>query len=571
MACYAARLPRKTRAGFLMIETVAAGPPIDIERESQTGIADIEDVLRFEAALASPDLEMTLGANGVAAETSRLRSAVGDTSDCDVAPEAGLPQDLAREKYNRSLRAYRALGRLARTGRLHTKEGRAARENVRRDLVTSLAEMFENGEEFRGGFEISDLYDYPVVDGQVQFMSADGPKSIRQIIEDGAAISAAAALTDPLMIPQAQRDAADIWNARRVDDIAAGKAGTINTRLAISRDLGDIVKPGSPYRDLYYGKGYREGLSFIQLYYAEGKKVTTGTFSVDGVSDEVLTAVLARRGAVVPAGSSRHDSVKQGAELSLSSKAEAVQFALDVRAECYALQRDKRERRSASQFISERGDEIDNYIDALCVPLAISIDGEAKQEAIHLFVESLLNKTDNMLSEIVGHLRSIHASEGFTDDDGRRMSGVILYAIAETLYERAKSFVLNQPLPPAEARKYDAQTVPGQPVAVGQIIHQLSSGVHTGIEAGRTHSGGCPGEVVLGNKSKDGRMIDPANPQAAYGGLESEEKESAARDRRGRLMFKCPHEDCKRENYRDYDRLRETCQHCKKKIPRCDE
>lgn len=547
-----------------MIETVGERPPIHIEDEVARGVADIEALLRLEAIITS-DVDASLGVNGVAAETAKLRSAVGDTSECDVAPEADLPENLAREKYNRSLRAYRALGRLARTGQLNTEKGRAARENVRRDLVTSLAEMFENGEEFRGGFEITDIYDYDVVDGQVQFMTADGPKPIRQIIEDGAAVSAAAALTDPLMIPQAERDAADVWNALRVDGIASGKAGAINTRLAISRDLGDIIKVGSPYRNLYYGKGYREGLSFIQLYYANGNKVTTGTFSVDGVSDEILTKVLTGRGAVMPAGGNRHDSVKHGVELNLSSKSEAVQFALDVRAECYALMHDKRDRRSASQFVNERAEEIDSYIDALCVPLAISIDAELKQRAVHDFIDSLLRKTDNMDSGVVSSLRGIRASEGFTDDDGRRMAGVILYAIAEVLYERAKSFALDQPLPKGGNPVRIAAN--GQPVAVGQIIHQLSNGVHTGIEAGRSHGGSCPGEIMLGGKPKDGQ--DPTNPQGAYGGLEGEDKESAATDKYGKSMFKCPHADCKRENFREYNQLREECQHCKKKIPRC--
>ena len=541
-----------------MIET-AAYPPIHIEDEAARGIADIETVLALEA---------TLGVDGIAGETSRLRFAVGDTSECDVSQTPDLSEDLSREKYNRSLRAYRALGRLARTGKLDTPEGRAARENVRRDLVTSLAEMFENGEEFRGSFEITDIYDYEVLDGQVQFMTADGPKPIRQIIEDGAAVSAAAAETDPLMIPQAERDKADVWNAYRVDDMAAGKLGPTNTRLAISRDLGEIIKVGSPHRDLYYGKGYREGLSFIQLYYANGKKVTTGTFSIDGVSDEVLNAVLAKRGAAVPQSGSRHDSVKHGVELTLSSRSEAVQFALDVRAECYALMHDRRDRRSASKFIGERGGEIDSYINALCVPLGISIDAGSKEQPIHYFVDSLLRKTDKMAPEIAAHLRNIHASEGFTDDDGRRMAGVILYAVAEALYERARSFVLNRPL--AEVPAASAPSAVAGALTPAEVILHLTHNVHTGVEAGRTHSGGCPGEVALGMKTRGG-LQDPANPQAAYAGLESEDQESGATDRHGSMMFKCPHEDCKRENFREYNQLQTHCRHCKKEIPRCDE
>ncbi len=534
-----------------MSETAVLRPPINIEQEAALGTAAIEEMLQLEAQL---------GLNGIMGETARLRSAVGDTSASDVPAASGLEESLSREKYNRSLRTYRQLGRLASGGELCTVDGRAARENVRRDLATSLAEMFENGEAFQGGFEISDVYNYPVIDGQVHYRTADGLKPIRQVTEEGAALSAAVAKTDPLMAPQAQRDRADVFNAARVDVMAAGRLNA-NTRLAVSRDLGDVIKPGSAYRDLYLGKGYRDGLSFLQLYFADGERLTAGTFSVDGVSDEVFDRVSDEFGGQgLPAGESRHNSVKYGIELNLKDRDDAISFAHRFRRRCYELEGVVRERRSATEFIQERAEEIDGYIDALCVPLAISSFTGLKQRAVHDFVSGLLVKPGHMRAEIVDHLRQIQKSEAFTDDDSRRLAGVILYAVAESLYERAKNFVLDKPV---AAQDFYA---PRAGLPHGQIISHLTASVHVGVEAGRTHSGGCPGEVALG-KAKD--SLDPLNPQGAFGGLEGEDKETTATDKYGSMSFNCPSAKCGKKNFRNYNELRERCQHCHRKIPRC--
>lgn len=534
--------------------------PVVLTDEEQAAFEQIAAGLDAQPATAE---EHSLGLNGIARETAKLQFAAADTSETNIDDSTKLPKHLAREKYNRSLQAYRKLGWVARLGYLRSEAGRAARENVRRDLVTSLAEMFENGDEFRGGFHISDMYDYAIIGNQVYYMTADGPRPLREVIDDGAAVSAAAAKVDPLMIPQAARDAADGHNIIRVDDMAAGKLG-FNTRVVVSRDLGEIIQAGSPHRELYKGKGYREGLSFVQAFFAEGDVLTGFTFSVDGVSDEVFDAVLAKHRVVMPAGESRHNSVKYGIEMTLPDKASAIQFVEQFREECYALQGDRRERRSASQFIEERRAEIDAYVDALCLPLATSIDSGQKDKTIHEFVDKLLKRPEHMKDEIVEQLRRIHATDEFTDDDGRLMSGIILYAIAEALYEGAKDFVSDKPQP---MNYHRPQYYGGGPVPVERILQQLAGNVHTGVEAGRSHNGSCPGEVVL-SKTRDG-IQDPTNPQAAFGGREGENKKSLNEDKHGSRTFKCPNPACRKENERDYNELRTHCQHCLKKIPRC--
>jgi hypothetical protein len=501
-----------------------------------------------------------------------MRFAAGDTSQWKISDTSELPEHLKGQEYNRSTLTLEALGRVAMSGQLGSEAGRAARENVKRDLDTSLAEMFENDETFRGGFEIGVVYDYPIIDGKVHYKTADGVRSMLSVTEDGAAVSAAAAKADPLMAPQAARDNADTYNAAVVDEMASGRRGT-NTRLVVSRDLGEIIQPGSPYRKLYTGKGYRDGLSFLQLYYAEGDKLTAGTFSVDGVSDEVFDAVLARHHVVMPERESRHNSVKYGVELNLNSKADAIAFAQQFRRDCYALQRDTRVRRSATQFIQERRAEIDGYIDALVVPLSLSIHSGRKDKAIHDFVGNLLGKPQGMDPEVVRHLRAIYGSDVFSGDDGRFMSGITLYAIAEALYEGAKRFVQagsHKPLPVTHgyvSHNYTPHVVLDMPLSPEQINRQLAGNVHAGVEAGRKHSGGCPGEVALGSKAGEPR--DPANPQGAFGGREGEDKELPASDSKGKLSFTCPNPHCRREIYRFYNQLETKCKHCRKEIPKC--
>lgn len=427
-----------------------------------------------------------------------------------------LPDHLAREEYQRSLEAYRTLGALALQEQLDTPEGRAAQEGLRRMWVTSLAEILENDEEFRGFFEINDYYEYEVQDKHV--MAAPG-KPMVELVRDGARKSRAEAATDPRMTTQANRDDADVFNAERVDGMVAGDVAA-NTRFVVSKSPRKAMADDPEF---WKSKGYRNGLAFGQLYFFDGAKVGAGTFSIDNVDDAVFDQVLAEYNVKIPAGRTSDYAVLDGVERIFDSREQALAFAREFRARCYALQGDTRHRQSVNEFMDARAARIDAAFDALCVPLSESVESKQKHQVIHTFVSGLLEAEENLKPEAAVQLRAICASETFTDDDGRLLAGLTLYAIAEELYDDAQRLVKGESSKPQE----DATL--GRASDGAAIAQHLAGRVRTGVAAGRDHGGACAGMTSISNKLKktgeeEDENDDERNPQAAYGGKGNESK-----------------------------------------------
>lgn len=480
------------------------GEALVIDRPAPPSVVELDAAALSELA----DQHSELALQAMFPEAALASLATKDEVDTSDDPTS-LPEHLAREEYQRSLEAYRTLGALALANELNTPEGQAAKEALRRMWVTSLAEILENDEEFRGFFEINDQYEYEVKDGRV--MAAPG-KPMVDLVRDGARKSRAEAAADPRMVTQANRDEADVVNAERVDEIADGQAAA-NARFVVSKSPRQAMATDP---DFWKRKGYREGLAFGQLYYAEGGALLAGTFSIDNVDDEVFDQVLGEHGVQIPGDRTSDYAVMDGIERNFDSREEALAFVQAFRARCYQVQGDTRHRQSVNEFMDERADRIDAAFNALCMPLSESVESGRKHETIQTFATGLLSGADNLKPEVVAQLRTMCSGEAFTDDDGRLLASLTLYAIAEELYEDARRLVHGEP---ADAT---ADAVILNTRSENEVAQHLAGRVRVGVEAGRTHGGSCGGVTDISNKRKENGEDDELNPdrdpQAAFGG-----------------------------------------------------
>lgn len=486
---------------------------------------------------AAPETPQALGCTALAQEDHEVSLVTGTESPAKVIGEScdGISQDnkanhdqqetlltaeLKNEEYRRSLRAYRYLGALAIKNKLHTSEGSMAKEALWRDWLTTIAEMLENSDKFRGRAEINDMHNYLIIDGQVCMKTAKGHQPIVQMVRDGAAVSMASAKMDPRMSIQARRDAADVWNAERVDSMAAGHLPH-NTRLAISKSPREAIAKDPEF---WKSMGYREDLSFIQLYYVEGSSAMAGTFSIDNVSDETIDAVLAENGVHMPENASSDDGVRYGIECKFANKEEAVAFAKSIRKRCRELQGDTKQRRSINEFLDSRYDQMRISFDALCMPLSQAIASGTKTPAIHEFVAKLLQAPHNLEVDVRARLQHIYNSNEFDHESGRLIDDIVLYGIVESLYSDTLSAVADKTAAYSNQHNFVHAPAP---------IHLLANNVLTGVSAGRKHGGGCRGSLEVGSGSNGGQSGvegESANPQEAYGGKASgEESEESAK------------------------------------------
>ncbi len=437
-----------------------------------------------------------------------------------VQPETVEPETsswLDRESYQESLIPHRAVGACALRGCLETPEGERAVERLRRDFWTSLVEIFENEKDFRGAFEVNDIYEYAVQDEKV--MSLDGRPMV-ELIEDGARKSREAVANDPLMETQANRDAADIPNARRNDEIASGRTPS-NSRMVVSRHLGEAIERNPDY---WRKKGYREGLSFIQLFYFDGSKMRAGTFSIVDVKDDTFRSVMAEHNWLIPENESGDAWVKHGLEQKFESWEEAEAFAKAFRRRCYEKQGDTRQRQSVNDFLDAHRFRIERTIQAVHVPLSESIVAGTKNPAVHDHVSGLLQNPRGLKADTIKRLEQIAATDTFDDESGRFLIGFVLYGLAENLYKSLQAFA-DQTKP---AQQWKQVGVLSHSLTNGQIIQQLVHGTLIGAQAGRKHGGPCPGVVDI-SAGFEKELATLLNPQEAYGGNRGKKVESSDR------------------------------------------
>lgn len=449
-----------------------------------------------------------------------------------------LPDHLTRESYQRSLEAYRKVGALALQGEVETPEGHAALEGLRRMWYTTLAEMLENNPDFRGLFEITDTYDYQVQGGQVM---ASATQAMVDMVRDGARVSEAEAIKDPRMLSQAKRDQADVYNAERVDQLVADTSAqhreAVNTRFVVSKSPRKAMQE---YPEFWKAKGYREGLSFGQLYYTGSKgELFAATLSIDGVDDAIIDQVSAEYGAAVPADRDPDFSVLDGVETSFSSKEEALAFARRFRARCYELQGDTRQRLSVNEFMEVHADRLQAIFAAFCPPLAEAIQSGKKPGIIDRFVHELLHSAPKIKSEAVVQLRAIASSNHLTDDDGRLIAGLTLHAAAEELYPDARALATSGRKGLIQEKTPQLATGVWTGVTPIDIAQHMANRIRIGVEAGRTHGGGCAGNVGIGREKtgglegftpvgERGEGVSGGGAQGAYGGRASDGKRTSS-------------------------------------------
>jgi hypothetical protein len=527
------------------------GEVLVVDRPAPLDVVELGAAELSELAERRADLSLHV----VLPESAFTRALETAETPVDADDPASLPDYLAREEYQRSLEGYRTLGALALASEVDTSEGRLAKEALRRMWTTSLAEILENDEEFRGFFEINDLYDYQIHDGMV--MAAPG-KPMAGMVRDGARKSRVEAAADPRMKTQANRDEADVYNAERVDQIVAGET-SVNTRFVISKSPRHALAADPEF---WKSKGYREGLAFGQLYYA-GENMLAGTFSIDNVDDAVFDQVLGECGVAIPEGRISDYTVLDGVERTFDNREQALAFVREFRARCYALQGNTRHRQSVNEFMNDHASRIDAAFGALCLPLAESVESGRKHETIHTFASGLLQAEEDLKPEVVAQLRTICASETFTDDDGRLMAGLTLYAAAEELYEDARRLVKGE----ASPIKNIAMVGSG-----ADIAQHLAGRVRMGVEAGRSHGSSCAGVTDISNKRDKETGIDDdlLNPQDAYGGRDqSETNRIPAQIRCIKCRKYSPREKVVHTNVRQPSKDYWGCPHCRYKIDVC--
>lgn len=418
------------------------------------------------------------------------------------------------EHYCQSLTALRLMGRLALEGSNVTM-AQGAEQVARDDFYTALAEHLKTDTQFRDAVDIEPTNEFQLQDGSVT--TADG-RSMRELIEKGAAYSGEAAKEDIRMATQHERDKADLYNLDVVEGLRRGElyaAVSMHPSEAMARD-------GKKY---WEDKGYRAGMDFIQLYYKDPHgTLLTATYSVDRSDKRAWRTVFAHHGIEVPAGTTSDEWIRHGIRQTVLPSV-ARDFAGNLRNEYYRTIGKNHQRFSVTSMLEDRRETIDLYFDTYMRPLAESIYTGQNTDVLKQFAVMVLQReevTKKLDAAIRKELIAVANGSKFTAAAGRAMESLIRYAVVEDLRRDLADIVGGR----QRHTKSEALMLAARPIVerMQQLGLQLVRHIATGFSAGRSY-GGCRQSISPSGEDGSDAMDNSDKPQDVFGGKGKEAEE----------------------------------------------
>jgi hypothetical protein len=401
------------------------------------------------------------------------------------------------------------VGGLAVRGALETPEGRIAKETLRERYESSVIEMLHTDREFREKLEINRERRHLIRGGRV--MALDGKTQVLGMVERGAKSSAKASISEVRMQPIAERCAADVRVAQRVETLPIG-----GCLIGLSVDPKEAM---ARYGEKFYDdKGFRKGLAFLQWYYRiDEHTLLAATYSVDQSDLDIWREVWGKFGGLIPATESTntwldHDIQCSGTIVECRSMVQKIR-------QCFYQERGipaRRQRYSVDEFMAMNQVTSDEMFEELYMNLAVAHETSELGENLGIFVDGLLAGGRHLNASIRTQL-SVMRHNRLVGADIALLEQLIRYAVTERL--RTALHRLG-----GDGLALVSQVAAPLGVAPGHYIAASSAGnVLDGARAGRTY-GGCTKSINPGKESPEDPLgLNSDRPQDAFGGLDEGE------------------------------------------------
>ena len=417
------------------------------------------------------------------------------------------------ESYAHSLSTIRNLGRVLLHATVESPERAQVEELAFADYETAVVEMLKTDAEFRDQLDVDTKRTHEIVGGRV--LAADGIAMVT-ILERGARASRQAARFDSKLEAQATRDACDVSNAQRVDDLKPGM-----TLWGISMEPKQELQR---FKETYAGLGYREGLAYIQSYTkVDERTLIARSYSVDTSDEAMWRDVLADHGMPIPEGESLNKWLAHAVELQADDQ-QAEDFVTKLRAEYYRRRGVNHERSSVTQYAAANEAIIRGFFKVYYHALSKASVTDKNNQTLKDFAGTLLQADIAKLKpEIRQQLIRITNSDKFDAESGRVVDSLIRYAVVEELRKGLPAHLDSKPVD-NRSKQYWQRVGREHGMDPHELNRLMANNVERGIAAGRSY-GGCAGNIELSNREASNSALDGSsseraalNQQEAYGG-----------------------------------------------------
>ena len=432
-------------------------------------------------------------------------------------------QPQRKEKYAASLTAIRALGEASLSG----AGLEAANELAYDDFVTKVGEMLKTDEEYGHAMDIARVKQFNISGGKVR--AADGTPMV-ELVRNG--LEASRQSDDArLRDVQSKRDAADVFIAEKVDELAIGQS-----MIVVSMEPKHELRG----RDAQFwrGRGYREGIAYIQWYSrVDENQMWASAYSADHSDRTAWGELLRSRGVQIET-----DDPNQFITNIWQFEADADQARLtaeQLRREYYESVGQNTDRLSVDAYLEANDRLMQSLFETYYPAVARSLVRGTSEKVLRDFAHDALARmhAGKLEPEVMHQLIRVANMQSFDEEMARAFDQLIPYAAVEQLRKglgrapklhayRSQSQVVYRPV----------EFVPGEVAQHQQQIHQLVlGGVQRGVEAGRSY-GGCSGSnlaISQADEQNEGLQQD------IFGGSKEGDSYPAGEDQYGPLTFKC--------------------------------
>lgn len=383
------------------------------------------------------------------------------------------------EVYSRSLKRVRSLGRVAAQG-AELDLGNGAVQEGWRDFVSAVEENLATDPEYGEQLLFEPFRSYRVIDGRVCDQTGE---AVIDMVTRGYEASRQAALSNPEMAIQAERDEGDVLVAEAVDSLAVGElyaVASVEPKNALKRNP-------RYWRDEL---GYREGVAVLQVYYRSGSgELLAGAYSIKQSDMTALRAIFAGYGVHIPEDESENRFIRHGIRIR-ADREDAEEFGKHiVRAHRRAIGQAGRVL-SVTELVQANQALVKSYFDGYLAPLARAyVLGRSDERVQKLALAMLGNSAPYTPTERHSMIRLANGLSP-NEQDVRFMEEKIRYALVEELRRLVPAHLAGD-----RARYHGVAVSSGEPVALApmhDMAARMAGNIAGGIAANRTY-GGCQG------------------------------------------------------------------------------
>ncbi len=454
------------------------------------------------------------------------------------APEmVGYMRPAESEIYGRSLSTIRRLGAFMVDQSSLDSITSPEADQARVEFYTSVEEGFGTDMELGGGLEVRDFDERPVIDGRV--MSKDLKTPVSSMTEAGLTCAEKTAKEDHRFLPQLTRSEWDHSNALIVDKMARGETN-YNTRIVVSPfpEEAAAISGDDYWRSIGYVPHLRRG--FVQLYYANGTELVTGSLSFDGGGKEKLQEIFAQHDVEIPQDEVTDNWLQYAITGTMpEDQAKSLATAIADQAGNTAYKKTT----NTVDVTEEYGTIMDQVFNESYVHVCESLFRGYQTEGAGALILQLADKAHHFNDRYAKALYKMRANKGqFTDDDSIVLHELLVYSTIEmmrALHLKEQKVPVGHTYSGHNNTWLTAAHLESLDTASFQSL--LGGFGATGAQNGRTYSA-CGLSISPGTNKE---------PQSPFGGQDTSQ-EAPKNDEEGKSKKKwmnCPH--CSAKVYDD--------------------